>query len=58
MGAGMEAVAPAEAERTIVEGLLYLEREASQARLGSLASVIRAAVDVYKEDQGEEDPEA
>lgn len=43
-----------EAERSIVQGLLYLEREAAQARLGALASTIRAAVNVYQDETREE----
>lgn len=48
---------PPDVERAIMEGLLYLEREASEACLGSLATVIRAAVAVYRQDQRDEDIE-
>lgn len=36
-----------DAEQSIVQGLLYLEREALDARLIDLANTIRAAVDLY-----------
>lgn len=42
-----EASDAASAERHIVEGLCYLEREADRAALGDLATTIRAALDVY-----------
>lgn len=47
----VEAVA---AERTIVEGLCYLEREADRAALKELAITIRAALDIYSHDRRQE----
>ncbi|WP_404384633.1 hypothetical protein [Caenispirillum salinarum] len=42
------------AERHIVEGLCYLEREADRAALKDLATTIRAALDVYTHTRGQE----
>lgn len=47
-------VDPATVEKTIVDGLLYLEREAAEADLVDLARTIRAAVDVYRNTQPQE----
>lgn len=51
-----EATGPArtEAEQSIVQGLLYLEQEASAARLVDLAHTIRAAVDLYTRQSAKE----
>ncbi|EKV28174.1 hypothetical protein C882_1175 [Caenispirillum salinarum AK4] len=44
----------AAAERHIVEGLCYLEREADRAALKDLATTIRAALDIYTHTRGQE----
>ncbi|GAA0580305.1 hypothetical protein [Caenispirillum bisanense] len=45
--AAARTLPPQTAEQTILEGLLYLEREAHDAGLPDLAHAIRAAVTVY-----------
>lgn len=41
-------------EQTILDGLLYLEREALEADLADLARIIRSAAETYRNAQSEE----
>lgn len=45
---------PVEAERAILKGLRYLEREALGMKLGSLARIIRRAVKSYDRLMGDQ----